>query len=97
MARLALKLFGSYRIALDGAFIDELETDKARALLAYLAIECSHPHSREKLVGIFWPEQDEAHARSSLSQAVYQLRCALGDRSTKGTLLTETEAQTREP
>jgi DNA-binding SARP family transcriptional activator/predicted ATPase len=84
MAHLALKLFGSYRISLDGITIDSQESDKGRALLAYLAVEREAPHTREKLVGLFWPEQDEQHARGNLSQALYQLRCALGDRPVTG-------------
>ncbi len=97
MARLALKLFGSYRLELDGHNIDALETDKARALLAYLAVEGEHPHAREKLVGLFWPEQDEEHARGSLSQALYQLRGVLGDRPLPIELPPKTRAQIREP
>ena len=45
--RLELKLLGSYRTVLDGHSIDNIESDKARALLAYLAIEYEQPHPRE--------------------------------------------------
>lgn len=49
------------------------------ALLAYLALAAPRgPHRRDKLLGLLWPEQDEAHARNALSQAVYFLRNALG-------------------
>ncbi len=97
MTRLSLKLFGSYRLALDERPIDALESDKARALLAYLAVECDHPHTREKLIGLFWPEQDEAHARGSLSQALYHLRGILGDRPLTGELPAKASTQPREP
>ncbi len=97
MTRLSLKLFGSYRLALDGQPIDALESDKARALLAYLAIERDHPHTREKLIGLFWPEQDEGHARGSLSQALYHLRGILGDRPLTGELTAKASTQPREP
>ena len=43
MTRLSLKLFGSYRLALDGRAIDALESDKARAMLAYLAVNVTVP------------------------------------------------------
>jgi DNA-binding SARP family transcriptional activator len=55
-------------------------------VLAYLAIENGLSHPREKLVGIFWPEHDEEHARGSLSQALYHLRGVLGDRPLTGVL-----------
>ena len=52
MTPLSLKLLGSYRISRDGRPIENIESVKARALLAYLAIERDYPHSREKLVGL---------------------------------------------
>ena len=97
MTRLALKLLGPYRTVLDGHSIDNIESDKARALLAYLAIETKHPHLREKLVGLFWPEQNEEHARGSLSQAIYHLRGILGDRPLTVVLSAGAIAQNREP
>ena len=97
MTRLALKLLGSYRLTLDGQLTGPLESDKARALLAYLAVENDQPHPREKLVGIFWPEQDEEHSRGSLSQALYHLRGILGDRPLTGILPADPNIQSREP
>jgi DNA-binding SARP family transcriptional activator len=35
-------------------------------------------HRRDTLLGLFWPELDEAHARSALSQAIRFLRRELG-------------------
>ena len=86
MASLALKLFGTYHLFLDGTPIDTKETEKARALLAYLAVEGDRPHPREKLIDLFWPEKNEEHARGSLSQALYHLRGTLGDRPRTGML-----------
>ena len=49
------------------------------ALLAYLALATPRgPHRRDRLLGLFWPDHDEAHARNALSQAVYFLRSSLG-------------------
>ncbi len=96
MAHLSLKLLGSYRLSMDGQPIDNIGSVKVRALLAYLAIEKDRAHPREKLVGLLWPEQDEAHARGSLSQVVYQLRGILGDRLLTGVLPAETHFQARE-
>jgi DNA-binding SARP family transcriptional activator/TolB-like protein len=57
-----------------------LAQPKRVALLAYLCV--ARPpgfHRRETLLGIFWPEADEAHARASLRKAIHVLRRALGE------------------
>ena len=36
-------------------------------------------HTREKLLGLFWPEQDQEHARSALRSSLYFLRGSLND------------------
>jgi DNA-binding SARP family transcriptional activator/TolB-like protein len=49
------------------------------ALLAYLALTArTGPHRRDALLALFWPDQDDAHARNALSQAVHFLRRSLG-------------------
>ncbi|MBN1402547.1 MAG: hypothetical protein JXA74_17030 [Anaerolineae bacterium] len=53
-------------------------SDKVRALLAYLAVECGRPHRRESLAGLLWANYPEPRARASLSQALLGLRKALG-------------------
>ncbi|MFN2164843.1 MAG: BTAD domain-containing putative transcriptional regulator, partial [Anaerolineae bacterium] len=80
MPRLTLSLLGSFQATLDGEPITAFQSDKARALLAYLAVESDRPHTREKLAGLLWPESSESAARASLSQALTNLRHALGDR-----------------
>ena len=80
MPRLVLSLFGSFQAILDGWPVTAFESDKARALLVYLAVESDRPHTREKLAGLLWPDSTEAAARASLSQALANLRYALGDR-----------------
>jgi TolB-like protein/DNA-binding SARP family transcriptional activator/Flp pilus assembly protein TadD len=49
------------------------------ALLAMLALARDRALSRDKLVGILWPEASHVRARPQLSDAVYILRSALGD------------------
>jgi DNA-binding SARP family transcriptional activator len=56
-------------------------SEKARALLAYLAVEARQPHRREALAALLWPERAAASARANLSQALYNLRSILGDRA----------------
>jgi len=51
---------------------------KPMALLAYLAVEPG-AHSREQLASLLWGEHPDAAARTSLRQAVMQLREVLGE------------------
>jgi len=57
-----------------------LAQPKRLALLAYLAAASPiGPQRRDTLLGIFWPELDQEHARNALSKAVHFLRRAMGD------------------
>jgi DNA-binding SARP family transcriptional activator/Tol biopolymer transport system component len=79
-----LRILGPFQLsAPDGRAVEPLvRQSKRTALLAYLA--AAKPHGaqrRDKLLALFWPESDEAHARAALSQALYALRRALGERA----------------
>src|SRR5215211_3664999 len=88
MAELRIALLGPPRVDLDGAPI-EVDTRKAIALLAYLAI---HPerHGRDAVAGLLWPDYDTEHARGALRRTLSTLNKAVGpgwlaaDRSTVG-------------
>ena len=85
MSHLAISLLGSFHVTLDGNPVT-LKSDKARALLAYLAVR-SHTHAnapcqREVLAGLLWPDQPDKSARHNLRQALNQLRNAIADRDT---------------
>ena len=57
-----------------------LSQPKRIALLAYLTLATPRGfHRRDKLLGLFWPEADQSHARNSLSQALRFLRRSLGE------------------
>ena len=75
MSELRLYLFGAPRLERNGQSI-KIDTWKALALLAYLALN-EREHSRAALATMFWPEQDEARARSSLRRALWTIRQAL--------------------
>jgi predicted ATPase/DNA-binding SARP family transcriptional activator len=47
---------------------------KALALLMYLVIEVDHPHTRESLLGLFWPEHSTAAAQNNLRVTWSQLQ-----------------------
>lgn len=81
-----VRLLGGFEVTRGGAPVDGFESAKARAVLAYLALTRAVPTTRERLAGLFWPEQEEERARRNLRQAIYNLRGALGDRG--GQILT---------
>jgi predicted ATPase/DNA-binding SARP family transcriptional activator len=47
---------------------------KAMALLVYLVIEVDHPHTRESLLGLLWPEHSTAAAQNNLRVTRSQLQ-----------------------
>ena len=79
MARLVVRLLGGFQVELGGEPVYDFETDKARALLAYLVAEPDRPHRRETLAGLLWPERPDAVARKNLRQALFLVRRALLD------------------
>jgi DNA-binding SARP family transcriptional activator len=80
MPRLSLSLLGSFQATLDGQPITGFESDRVRALLAYLAIEADRPHRRATLVSLLWPDWPEPSASTNLRNALSNLRKAVGDR-----------------
>src|SRR4051812_36432275 len=74
MARLRICVLGPFLVTHDDSHVTGFESDKMRALLAYLALEADHPHRREALAALLWPEQTDTAARQSLRQALYILR-----------------------
>jgi DNA-binding SARP family transcriptional activator/TolB-like protein len=81
--RLSVALVGRLAIRFDGRPI-ELRTQKANAVLSYLALTETKRESRERLVGLFWSRSDEAKARASLRQVVRELRSAFEDAGYNG-------------
>jgi WD40 repeat protein/DNA-binding SARP family transcriptional activator len=79
MARLEIFLLGSFHVTLDSELLTNFESDKARALLAYLAVEADRPHRREALAGLLWPDTPERTARTNLRSALANLRQVLHD------------------
>jgi DNA-binding SARP family transcriptional activator len=79
LARLAIRLFGSLQVTLDGKPVEGFASDKVRALLAYLVMSPDQPQRREKLAGLLWPEFPERSARTNLRNALANLRKVIGD------------------
>ncbi|MDF1512995.1 MAG: BTAD domain-containing putative transcriptional regulator [Anaerolineae bacterium] len=87
MAQLAIHLLGTFQATVGGAPVVGFESDKVRALLAYLAVEGDRPQRRETLAGILWPDMAERDARTNLRQALANLRKVLGDRESDNPFL----------
>ena len=73
--RLSVSLVGRLTIRFNGRLV-ELRTQKAGAVLSYLALTETKHESRERLVGLLWSRSDEEKARASLRQVVHELRTA---------------------
>ena len=80
MPVLNITLLGSFAVHIDEVDVDRFSTVKARALLAYLAIEGDRPLDRSHLAEVFWPDRLEESARGSLRHALSNLRKILGDK-----------------
>lgn len=60
-----------------GSFV--LRQPKRLALLAYLALATTGGYRRrDQLVALFWPELDQAHARTQLRKVLHALRSTIG-------------------
>lgn len=79
MAGLEISLFGPIQVVAGGQPVTAFESDKVRALLAYLAVEADQPQRREKLTALLWPNMPEAMARGNLRHALANLRQVIGD------------------
>ncbi|MDX1417634.1 MAG: protein kinase, partial [Candidatus Promineifilaceae bacterium] len=77
---LEINLFGPFEAASNGRILTGFDSDKVRALLAYLIVEAGSPQRREKLAGLFWPNFSERSARTNLRRALSNLRKVIGDR-----------------
>jgi DNA-binding SARP family transcriptional activator/TolB-like protein len=77
MAQLECKFLGAHDVARNGAALN-LPGRKARALLAYLALNPDSRHTRDKLATLLWGDRGDEQARHSLRQCVHSLRQVLG-------------------
>jgi DNA-binding SARP family transcriptional activator len=76
---LSLTVMGPFAALLDGEPVTGFQSNKARGLLAYLAVERGRPHARETLAGLLWPQAPNRQAHHSLNQALSNLRTLLHD------------------
>ena len=82
MALIELRTLGTLDLhSAEGRELHSLLAQPKRvALLAYLCIAKPHGfHRRDALLGLFWPNSDQEHARTSLRKSLHILRRSLGD------------------
>ena len=75
--QLEIRLLGGFRVSRQGRSVSGFESQKVRALLAYLAVHRGRSFSRDHLAGLLWPEEGSEAARRNLRQALYNLRQTL--------------------
>jgi len=71
---LRINVLGRFEARWAGGAAVEIGSRKAQALLAYLAVEDGHPHSRDQLASLLWAGTGEARARHNLRQTLSKLR-----------------------
>jgi DNA-binding SARP family transcriptional activator/pimeloyl-ACP methyl ester carboxylesterase len=76
MTRAYLSLLGGFDFGGEAAEVSAF-TRKARAIVAYLALQSGHKQSREKLATLLWGNCSEAQARMNLRQALSAIRRAM--------------------
>lgn len=74
---LHLSLLGSFEVTVGSGQLVSFPTHKAKALLAYLALQRDQSHSREKLSDLLWGDSNQTRARANLRQALTRVRQAL--------------------
>jgi DNA-binding SARP family transcriptional activator/predicted ATPase len=78
MPHLCLSFLGSWKLTnADGRPIP-IRIRKEQALLTYLAVEKEQAHSREALIGLFWPDLAEQMARNNLRVTLSRLQRRIG-------------------
>ncbi|MFN2233206.1 MAG: BTAD domain-containing putative transcriptional regulator, partial [Anaerolineales bacterium] len=77
MPQLQISLLGPFNATLDDQPVTQFRTNKVQALLIYLAAERDHPHQREALMTILWPDMPLESAQVNLRQTIYRLRQAI--------------------
>ncbi len=80
MACLELTLLGPFGALFEGEPITAFESNKVRALLAYLAVEAGQAQRREALAALLWPDWPQRSAMNNLSYALSDLRKNIRDR-----------------
>src|ERR1700752_3374422 len=77
-APLALHLFGSFEVRVNGTPLPRLRSLKGQWLLALLTLHANQEVERAWLTGLLWPDSAERAAFANLRCSLKDLRRALG-------------------
>ncbi|MGD2113460.1 MAG: AAA family ATPase [Acidobacteriota bacterium] len=80
-SRVEVRLLGGFRVSRGSTTVGGFESQKVRALLAYLAVGRGRSFRRDHLAPLLWPEESDERARRNLRQAIYNLRRILDQAS----------------
>ena len=72
-----VRLFGGFEVWRGERSVGRFESQKVKALFAYLLCHPGRAFSRDHLAGLLWPDSDPDAARHTLRQALYNLKSAL--------------------
>jgi predicted ATPase/DNA-binding SARP family transcriptional activator len=95
MARLAISLLGPFQVMLNGESVHHFKTNKARALLTFLAAQCDRAHARETLAEMFWPNRPHGKALANLRHTLAGLRKTIDDANASPAFLLTTRQSIR--
>lgn len=79
MAALEISILGPLRVSAGAPIQNKFESNKVRALFAYLVVEMDRPHSRQTLAELLWPESAAGSGLANLRYALADLRKVIGD------------------
>lgn len=77
MPTLHVHLLGDFHLMLDAKSITSVIPPRVQLLLAYVALHCRTPQSRQRLAFLFWPDSSEDQARNNLRQSLHLLKQTL--------------------
>jgi DNA-binding SARP family transcriptional activator len=85
--QLEIRLLGGFESRFGGEIITSFESQKARALLTYVALHRDQALDRDFLAGLLWAERSEESARKNLRQALYSIRSSISSSSDSSQIL----------
>src|SRR5437870_220029 len=81
MSKIHIQLFGRFCAQRDGQLIAGLGACKLQELFSYILLHPHHPHSREALAGLLWPDITTAQSKKKLRQLLWHLQSALSSQT----------------
>jgi ATP/maltotriose-dependent transcriptional regulator MalT/DNA-binding SARP family transcriptional activator len=73
MPLLQLRLLGHFQLCYDGQPAQALNQPRLQSLLAFLALHCETPLTRQRLASLFWPQASAPVAHTQLDQLYQEL------------------------